>query len=204
MKNNKGISVLIVIGLIVCYVSVVYLALNANLCLDYRFYLDKKVTDWPGYSGLKYQLEDTVFLGTKENGGKKIKHRGQGWSVAEDWGNWTTEENAHLYFIMEHVPDTDLKLIMKAFGFSPGERLIVDVFGNEAFLETLNIAHMTPHEYNIVIPRRIVSTGPLHLQFVIRNPSSPQQHGLSQDKRLLGLGVSWLKIVPQKKYIAGY
>ncbi|MDR3562974.1 MAG: hypothetical protein P4N59_16285 [Negativicutes bacterium] len=201
MLRNIRIYSLISLCLYTWYIIVLWGVMNPNVCLEYRlYYLERKLTDWPGYGGLKYRFGEVLSYGTRESEGKRAKNRGLGWAVAEEWGAWTLGENADLYFTLNDVPDSDLNLVMKATSFSPGGRLTVDVFGNENYLGTLSIEHLAPQEYYLTIPARLATGTPFHLQFVIHNPSSPQRQGLSSDKRLLGLGLHWVKIVPCKQF----
>lgn len=187
--------------LVAWYMVVLIGVLNPNVPLEYRlYYLERRLTDWPGYGGLKYYWGDVLTYGTRQDGGKKAKNRGFGWSAAEEWGTWTVGGSAELFFTFERIPDTNLKMDIRASGYSPGGWVNVDIFGNDHFLASISVEHMNPREYSVPIPARLVSPNPFRLRFLIHNPSSPAMHGLSADKRLLGLGVHWVRMAPYDEW----
>ena len=178
------------------YVTVNYWALNPNVSTEYElYYIKKQLVDWPGNGGLRYHLGEQLFFGIQDNCMEKIKNRGLGWSIKESWGSWTIGKRAHLYFRINEEITSDLLLTMMSYAFCPDGVQVVDILANDIKVETLWLKHFLKKEYHVTIPKELVKKdGWLHLEFVIQKPSSPKQHGLADDNRMLGLAMYWIKI----------
>ena len=202
MKRYTRIMCYLISGsLCLWYLTVIYWAQHPNVCKEYElYYIKKQLVDWPGYGGLRYNLGEQLFFGTKENGMQKIKSRGLGWSGKESWGTWTIGKNTHLYFIMNKEITSDLKLTMMSHAFCPEGFQVVDILVNGIMVGTLRFKDSSKKEYHVTIPKKIIKKdGLLHLEFIIQKPSSPKQHGSSKDKRKLGIAMHWMKIESMDK-----
>ncbi len=192
----RGLLYIVSICLCFWYATVLYWAQIPNVCPEYKlYYLDKKLIDWPGYGGLSYNLGEKIFFKTDDNGMQKVPFRGQGWSGIESWGTWTIGHNADLFFALEDDIDSDLIMTTKATAFRPGGYQLVDVSVNNEMVGALNFKHSEIMEYNIKIPKKLSTKSEImNINFNIHNPASPEQYGLSNDNRLLGIGLVWLQI----------
>lgn len=200
-RYTKMMCYLISTCLCVWYLTVVYWAKHPNVCKEYElYYIKKQLKDWPGYGGLRYDLGEQLFFGTEENGMKKIRNRGLGWSLKEKWGSWTEGKNAHLYFIINKKITSDLNLTMMSDAFCPEGFQAADIFANDIKIGKLRFKDTILKDYQFTIPKEIIKKdGWLHLEFIIQNPSSPSQYGLSKDDRMLGIGMNWIKIESMDK-----
>ena len=80
-----------------------------DVCLEYEmYYVDKILTDWPGYGGLRYTIGTPVYFGS-ENMDEGSRRKGSGWSRRENGYSWTEGEKSDVYF---HV-DGDIPEMME-------------------------------------------------------------------------------------------
>jgi hypothetical protein len=114
---------------------------------------------------------------------KKSIYQTIGWSHPEEWGTWTEGKITHLIMSIDSSDDLFLHLyIGGVFNGNPIDVSINNVFtGSYEFVTGDNI---------IPIPKEIYPDNLIRIQFVIKDPKSPMDMGLSGDTRKLGIGVN--------------
>lgn len=199
MKNYKSFC-LYLFCLLLClwYMTVLYWSRHPRVSAEYSlYYLDKKLVDWPGNGGLKYQPGDTLYFGSENNNMIKVKHRGLGWEIKkEDWGSRTSGNSAHLYLTFMDEPEEDFKMIINAASYCPDSILKVDVVVNGLKVDTLSVEPSKYKDYSVMLPRHIITRNtPIHFEFVMHSADTAFDNN---DDSSWGMGVRWLKIENRK------
>jgi phosphoglycerol transferase len=114
-----------------------------------------------------------------------------GLSQAESWGTWSDGPNVEIRFAKPLPPAFELIISSKAYGPNANREFDVEVDGH---LYPIKLdANVASHTLSIKNPgsaAKLVIKVPL--------PTSPKQLGISEDGRLLGLGLNQLEINPLK------
>jgi hypothetical protein len=113
---------------------------------------------------------------------------GDGWHDADGEAR-ATEAKADISFRLE-TPDA-LRLRMSAFGFG-SQRVVIRFNGQDVADRVLGA---TPEVMEVDIPAEIVSDRNT-VTLVVPGARSPRSLGASDDERVLGIGVSWLELLP--------
>lgn len=118
-----------------------------------------------------------------------------GWSIDEPWGVWSDGENAKIGFIIKDSGARNIRisLLMTAFFYGSHNQVAVMPSANGRALPALVIRanDALKMRYEIEIPMRdvVLSHGRIELSFQIKNSRSPQELGISNDRRQLGIGL---------------
>jgi hypothetical protein len=134
-----------------------------------------------------WPLGAQIFF-SNEAGGTKYLSRG--WGVDEPQGTWTWGTESEVSFALNHIPEGDLEVRadFSAAVFSTAPPVRATILANDEVVLQLEIKSGGAREYVFRIPAAVVpASGNLALVFKIENPRSPQQYGLNDDPRLLGL-----------------
>jgi len=117
----------------------------------------------------------------------------RGFSIAEDWGMWTDSGLAIALFRIGKPREVDAELVLHPFVPDGNREMSVAVSVNGLLLETWRFSGpdtIEPRTCRLHIPKEIVGEdGAIWLGFAVRNARSPKQLGLSEDVRMLGLGL---------------
>jgi hypothetical protein len=120
---------------------------------------------------------------------------GNGWSQIESWGVWSEGPVSSLLFEMASFGKRDVILEIEAHPFLTESHTSsqVDVFVNNVKVKVLNFRFESPNrtltvEFSSSLCDAESNT--CEIQFKTRNPKSPASLGLSQDERLLGIGLT--------------
>jgi hypothetical protein len=153
----------------------------------------------PAPSGTAYLLGSAIDF---HWGGDAYAYETEGWAPAEEGGSWALGKSSVLSLNLPPSA-TDLLLILTAHAFTPPER--------PKFRETLRVNNgviadwsiADPHfEKRVRVPRSLVSSGHLLIEFANHDPRSPADLGLSVDSRKLGLAVESVKLEPAESHRA--
>jgi hypothetical protein len=197
-NNKKYIYYFISICLIFWYITVLYWSLYPKVGLEYKmYYLEKTLSDWPGYSGLRYNLGDVLFFGNKPNVAKLAKNRGKGWCDSTEWGNWINGKTAELFFILNNsLKTSDLRLTMLARATAPEGSQTMHLYVNDVLVGTKNIVDSISKEYEFVLPKKVLekSVAPMHLKLVLDDESYSKNSRLRKGNVLPSIALQWLKI----------
>jgi len=125
------------------------------------------------------------------NSGRGPRHLGTGWSDPEAGGTWTMQHAAHLLFGMRGFPNRDvmLKATIQAFCPESFPSLTADVLVNGRNLSVWRIDGNDTRVQVVRVPAVMTESPFLHVLFSIHDPRSPAATGVSDDKRLLGIGL---------------
>jgi hypothetical protein len=121
-----------------------------------------------------------------------------GWSEPEPWGTWSAWREASLLLRPDLVKPSALNVVarLRAFLTDRHPHLSVSVIADNQEVGRWDFDSGQPLERRVRVPAAVVGSSPvLHLRFVISKPASPASLGISEDDRLLGIGMESLRIV---------
>ena len=121
-----------------------------------------------------------------------------GWGASEPWGRWTVGRYAELSLALAPVAAQEpLRLVLQATAFVPPGAPA------QSFEISVNGGPPTPWRFpNAELQRLRLAvppggaTGVVRVGIAVRQPLSPQAHGLGPDPRPLGLGLRSLRLEP--------
>lgn len=131
---------------------------------------------------------------------------GAGWGPVEPWGVWTIGSRAELVLRLEASVREPLHLRACVLPFlRPAHRALtvrVSINGEQVSVWTFQLGESTEadsewREVPLDVAGAWNNTGELRIAFEIDAPMSPCALGLSQDRRLLGLGLRRLTLEPR-------
>jgi hypothetical protein len=140
---------------------------------------------------------DIVF---KSEGNSPL-YTADGWSNPEEWGRWTDGREASLNIPLDTAtlaPESDLILTAELQAFvsenHPSQTFVIKANGTRIEDGAFNLG--TPsHEITATIPASVARMKtPLQVTITLENPISPARVGVSNDNRMLGLGLQRLRI----------
>jgi hypothetical protein len=121
-----------------------------------------------------------------------------GWSAPEDWGVWSKAAEASLRLPLRVGSSGDLTLDFETRAFvsehHPSVTVTV-VTRNETVGVWRFDSPSSVMNRPITIPHRLLPHEALELTFLIDAPVSPSSLGSSEDRRLLGLGLSKVRVI---------
>ena len=123
-----------------------------------------------------------------------------GWSRPESWGVWSNSAVESIVSVsLPEIPDNDLLLNIKAQAFVIPDKIHeqrLDVLVNNIPIKNLIINSRVTQDYNFVIPVYVFQPGEtmMNIKFKFHNATSPKELGLSDDSRMLSIGIESLKI----------
>ena len=116
---------------------------------------------------------------------------GRGWHGVEVHGRWTAAEIAELFFTTPSQERGEANLMLELFGhpLRPGDTIVFTLNAGTPFTRTLGGA-----DELTAIP--LPGSGTYHLTIAVDKPMSPKNLGWSDDLRILGYWLAWLRIAP--------
>jgi hypothetical protein len=133
------------------YLVIAYWVVNPAVGREYRlYYIERSLTDWPGYGGLDYQLGQRLYFGSAVEEGRRVKHRGRGWVFDRlEHGSWTVGNYSELLFFLDNIASVDeLKLSFLASSWKV-QKVDVSINGNIA--EMVVIDPTEYREYEVLL-----------------------------------------------------
>ncbi|CAN7212310.1 DUF6311 domain-containing protein [Phenylobacterium sp. LjRoot219] len=113
------------------------------------------------------------------------------WSRPEGWGVWSDGAAPELVFRLPAAPERDLLLTAVVQPFPEGQGVSVMVGGQPVGRWTLA---GPPAEYQVRIPRALVSGTQLNVVLKVDRPLAPSAVGPSTDSRQLGVGLQSVRL----------
>lgn len=115
----------------------------------------------------------------------------------EDWGRWT-EGNETIIYLNTGKPDKNLILELEYRVFNPEQhvKVLVNDHVIDEYVETAG-----ENQRQFVIPRKINKTGALTVRLLLPDAVSPKSIGMSEDSRVLSLGLIRMKIDVRKSFL---
>ena len=127
-------------------------------------------------------------------GGGAEQYLKNGWSPGEKWGRWAVGDQAELELYLPKHLRRNLILELRAGGFVVKplhSKTITDILVNFCTVKRLIFKNNGLDNYQLRIPSSCLNnSGALRVVFKNLTPISPRQLGVSQDSRLLGIGVA--------------
>lgn len=127
----------------------------------------------------------------------------EGWGAPEDWGTWSVQNRCTLRFNVGKFAGRPLSIafVGRTFRF---RHLLVGCYVEDGPIQLWKFAkpkkpafggEMTEEQCRLQIhPSVVPSSGNVSITFLISNPASPAERGLSADSRKLGIGLEHLSI----------
>jgi hypothetical protein len=120
-----------------------------------------------------------------------------GWSTPESWGTWTAGQQAQ---IDVRVTPEARSIVLDVMAFvlpqHPAQRVIVSVNGEQVL--TTHLVQLQDNHLDIpitaAIRQHLADTDRLTIELQLPDAISPQQLGLNDDSRVLGLGLKRLTV----------
>jgi hypothetical protein len=138
-------------------------------------------------------LDEELFTGADGEEGIYLG----GWAVAENAGRWTIGDRAQLLLAVDGESwPAEIEFDATPFIGRPGRRLLVEVSVNGARPSRVSCEREEPVTARVPIPAVPAPGRELLIDWRIRDPSSPHSHGLSEDRRILGLFLQRLVLRP--------
>jgi len=116
----------------------------------------------------------------------------KGFSYNESWGTWTESSEALIsLYLLDELCGKDLVMDLALRAFLDNEGIqTFSVYANDVLIAEHTTRDWSATEYNVCIPSAITGMNNyITLKFLISNPTSPNQLGLSKDIRTLGIGL---------------
>jgi hypothetical protein len=144
------------------------------------------------------RLRDSVLDFTdRGNVTANLSELRDGWHAAESWGRWTNGPVSQIHLRMAHTT-TAPRLLVTARGFQPSstapQTVRVSVNGQQVAMWSLTDGE---GNYTAVMPGTYQWGQFVTITFASAAPTSPLARKLSDDPRLLALGVQSFRIEPQ-------
>lgn len=144
-----------------------------------------------------YKIKETIYF-TRE-GNNALNYQFGDWSSSEPSGTWTNGAEAHLLLKLSEPITDDLILNIEASPFvnEKHTQQKIDLLVNHHLVSqwTFKQGEIVSNNYQVPISKQLIDNSPfLQITFRILNPLSPQELGLSDDPRLLGLFVTRIQL----------
>lgn len=176
--EKKNIKTAAVICAVVLYIAA--LILIPIFSTEYQlFYVEEKLTEWPGNGGLAYSAGDTIYLDNSHKEATNFR-KGNGWGDREDGFSWSVGTLSELYFSFTEARDYILVIEV-------GEKMCSDyeVYANDYLLG--NSQTEIGGKIVLELPQNVLEDSALvDLNFHINNPVRPCDISSSTDERELG------------------
>ncbi|MGF6599993.1 hypothetical protein P3T23_004727 [Paraburkholderia sp. GAS448] len=145
-----------------------------------------------------YKFGDEVDFSTR---GNSAMYAQNGWSEPEPWGRWTINNGGRLRLRLDSPKNKPISLHLRLGSFVNEKHPVqnVDIIANGTRIShiTFSAAHGDdgPHELIIELPINLIDDSK-ELTLVLNTPesTSPSQLGIGNDNRMLGVGVSSLRL----------
>lgn len=180
---------LICVLLIVFYLFTLSLSFFSNVPVEYKlYYVDKSLSNWPGYGGLSYDLGKRIsFYGDSTN-----NYRGLGWSNQEKWGTWTDGSESTMYLDIKQHITSDLTL--KFYAHSCVQPRNIKIVANGQNIAKVLVT-MNDSELKLTVPKEVFQKSKLlELKFIIGEAKPLSELIDTSDSRKLGIGLIWMTL----------
>lgn len=113
-----------------------------------------------------------------------------GWiPYGELWGSWTEGSNASLIIPLPSKNSKSLKLQLRAFVNDKHPQQTFEILINGNLIKKVSLDKFDGNFVEIPLPQSVQNQEFMRMQFKLLNPASPKSLGLSDDDRLLGIGL---------------
>jgi glycosyltransferase involved in cell wall biosynthesis len=146
----------------------------------------------------RFEMPDRVMLRAGEpivfsHGAGAQPSLQDGWGVSEEWGVWSVARRAVLTFVTDKAPVAAFGVTLKYCAFlHPAHRAIkfaCHVRGNRIAEWTCALPASGGVQQLTIPQDGVLPDGTLTLEFLISEPRSPADLGMSSDPRKLGIGI---------------
>ena len=141
-----------------------------------------------------YRPGETITFGSAGNGVSLLQG---GWGEPEQWGTWSIASRARLRLPIDAGTWRPIHAVLKYRAFVvPGhDELTVTCRIGDHAVATWHCRLDFSGSQRIAIPSDTLLMNPVEMEFIISNPRSPAELGISSDGRLLGVGIESLELL---------
>lgn len=152
------------------------------------------VAGLPSPGLMTYQLGSDINF---RRGGNSSWYEREGWGGEEEGGTWTVGPRSVLLLSVPETPDRDLALWFQGHAFVLPQR--------PSFEETVRVNNQEVARWKVSgpdiekrvdVPRQLLASHLLRIEFLDADPKSPADVGVSADPRELGVMIDDLKVIP--------
>ncbi|WP_322846238.1 DUF6311 domain-containing protein [Pseudomonas sp. B33.4] len=120
-----------------------------------------------------------------------------GWSTPENWGTWSAGQQAQIDLrVTPEARSIALEVMAFVLPQHPAQRVIVSLNGEQVL--TTRLTQLQDNHLEIPIPaairEQLVDTDRLTIELQLPDAISPEQMGLNDDSRVMGLGLKRLTV----------
>jgi hypothetical protein len=138
-----------------------------------------------------WRLEESLHFGAAS---RHLPLLRDGWDQPAAWGVWSVKPRATIACRPVPAPLEPIELTAVVRAFVPPQQpsLEVEVYVGDTRVGTWAFTHPTDFtfvERRVVVPPDLIDDGWIRLTFAMPRAQSPRDLGMSQDDRLLGLGL---------------
>lgn len=183
--------------LIIHYGAVGWIALNPTVSEGYEQYYMGPLSSYPGEEIEEYEPSEKIYFdsGKSDRGVFDAENYMIGWYIQESWGTWSQGKQSTLLLNINNQTDSEYILRINGQPMSEKHTFPVGVLVNNE--KVGDITEFENGTAELTIKSHIVSEEKFNnITFVVNDPTSPAELGDSTDTRQLGLGVTWIELVP--------
>lgn len=125
-----------------------------------------------------------------------------GWSIQEQFGVWSNNKTSSLNIILDSVPEEEVELLMELSAFNSDKEL--KMYINDVYIQDLTVSCIESNLYSVKIPKNTITSTTLNIKFeYISELQSPQELGMGNDDRTLGIGLISMQLKVKQTYKVG-
>ena len=113
-----------------------------------------------------------------------------GWVQGGNWGYWSLGDRSRIVVPITNEKFSTIKFNARALVAPTHPKALVDIYINSYFLKQVAISHPSGNSFSIEVPQKSNNQSYLIVEFVYKNPTSPQAIGYGNgDDRKLTIGI---------------
>lgn len=144
-----------------------------------------------------YQIGTALSFAT---GGLASSYQLAGWSNPEHWGTWSIGKAASLDIPIDPTLRTGLRIACVVMAFvteaNPEQAVTIAIDGHVIERWVFTMGDNRRLRYATIPIALLARQNPIRIDFLIRHPISPKEMGISDDPRLLGIGIEEMVLEP--------
>ena len=174
------------------------------LCHEKEVFLSEvspnKLRDSSGLSAVRRKYPWGLLLDFSRFG-NSAPYIVSGFAASEDMFTWTDGKNVEIELNVD-VPDVDISLAVRCFPFTSESGLASQEIHVYVNYHRLGFAELPSSDFSMQdltfdIPRELIPSGRLNIQFFLPLAASPSELGSGNDLRRLGLAIESLCLAPR-------
>ena len=140
----------------------------------------------------EYQIGKEISFSNKANAQFLLN----GWVVGGDWGYWSLGERSRIVAPLSNDQYSKIKFNVRSLVALSHPQNLVDIYIDGQFQKEISLSRSTGNIFFIEIPQKKNNAGFSIIEFVYKNPSSPQAIGYGNgDARKLAMGIESMTFI---------